>query len=235
MSSERTSRQRRPSLKASSSSPPPRRRLSAATISRHLRVDDAPARAADAALGRVVEDHLAAARGHVLLAHRRQPVGLVLDRVLLGADAEEAAVEQADRAGQHALARQLVAVEVGLDVVAQGRQRVREAHHVVELLGVAPGAPARRGRGTACGRRRRCRSPAGGRAGPGRSRRPSRRAGCPARGCARGPPDRSIRAALVVAVLEAAAAAAGARCRGPSSRIGAVLSRAAQSSRVPEV
>ena len=79
---------------------------------------------------------------HVLLAHRGQPERLVGDRVLLGADAEEAAVEQPHRAGQHALAGELVGgLQVGLDLLAQPRQRLREARHLVELLGVPAGAP----------------------------------------------------------------------------------------------
>ena len=64
----------------------------------------------------------------MLLAHRREPERLVLDRVLLGADAEEAAVEQPHGAGQDALAGQLVGGgEVRVDVLAQRRQGAGEA------------------------------------------------------------------------------------------------------------
>src|SRR3954453_21862235 len=96
-----------------------------------------------AGLGGVVEDHHSALLDpHVLLAHRGEPVGLVLDRGPLGADAEEPAVEQPHRAGQHALPRQPVArVEIRRHPLAQVRQRGREAHHVVEFLLVAPPPP----------------------------------------------------------------------------------------------
>src|SRR3954453_8434011 len=78
----------------------------------------------------------------MLLAHRGQTVGLVRDRVLLGADPEEASVEQTHRGGQHALARRLVAgLEVRGDALAQLRKRAGEARHVFELLGIAPSAP----------------------------------------------------------------------------------------------
>jgi hypothetical protein len=65
-----------------------------------------------AALGRVVEGDRAPAQPHVVLADRRQAVGLVLDRVVLAADAEEAAVEQPHRAGEHLLAAEPVGLEV---------------------------------------------------------------------------------------------------------------------------
>ena len=86
-----------------------------------VRVDDA-LDAPLAALGDVVEDHaeVLGVERDVLLAHRGEAVGLVLDRVLLGADAEEAAVEQPHRAGQHALARELVGGgQLLVDVLAQ--------------------------------------------------------------------------------------------------------------------
>jgi hypothetical protein len=95
------------------------------------------------ALGGIVEDHRAVpADRHVLLAHRREPVRRVLDRVLLGADPEEAALEQPHGGGQDAPAVELRAVpEVPLDLPAQPRERLREADHVAELLQVAPLAP----------------------------------------------------------------------------------------------
>jgi hypothetical protein len=78
----------------------------------------------------------------VLLAHRGQAVGLVAHRVVLRADAEEAAVQQPDGAGQHPLARQPVRRgEVGGDPLAQRRQRPGEGDHLVELLLVAAPAP----------------------------------------------------------------------------------------------
>ena len=102
--------------------------------------------AALAALGAVVEHHAAVlgVERDVLLAHRREAEGLVLDRVLLGADAEEAAVQQPHRAGEDALASQLVGGgEIRVDVLAQPRQRAREADHLLELLAVAARAPLR--------------------------------------------------------------------------------------------
>ena len=64
------------------------------------------------ALRRVVEDGDAALDLDVLLAQRRQPEGLVLLRVALGADPKEAEVEQPHRAGEHPLADQPAAPEV---------------------------------------------------------------------------------------------------------------------------
>jgi hypothetical protein len=78
----------------------------------------------------------------VLLAHRGQAVGLVPDAVLLGADPEEAAVQQPHRAGEHApLGQVRRRAQVGGDVLAEGGQRVGELDHVVELLLVAAPAP----------------------------------------------------------------------------------------------
>src|SRR4051794_37074941 len=108
-----------------------------------LGVDDV-ADLALAVLGRVVEDDEAVDQADVVLAHRRQAIGLVLDGVVLGADAEEAAVEQAHGGGEHALAAQVVvvgALEVALDAGPHAGQRAGEAQHVVELLLVAALAP----------------------------------------------------------------------------------------------
>ena len=107
-----------------------------------LGVDDG-LHAALAALGRVVEQQRVALHRGVALAHRRQPVGLVRDGVVLGADPEEAAVQQPHGAGQHVVAVELVAGEVRGDALAQRGQRAGELDHVVELLLVAALAPAR--------------------------------------------------------------------------------------------
>ena len=124
--------------------------------------------AALAALGRVVELHLPVrADRDVRLAHRGEPERLVLDRVLLRADAEEAAVEQPHRAREHARAREAVSVEVGLHVLAQVRQRACEPDHLGRTSPRRAGRATARGRGTACGRPRRCRWPGGDRAGDG--------------------------------------------------------------------
>src|SRR4051794_20649698 len=96
-----------------------------------------------AALRRIVEhDRARALHGHVLLAHRGQPVAVVLHRVVLAADAEEAAVEQPDGAGEHALAAQVIARQVTCHQLAHLRERARKVDHLVELLLVAPLAPA---------------------------------------------------------------------------------------------
>jgi hypothetical protein len=94
-------------------------------------------------LGGVVEVQVAVAHLDVALLHGRQPVGLVGDRVVLGADAEEAAVQQPDGHGEDVVLGEVLAREVALDALAQPRQRAGEDDHVLELGLVAPGAPAR--------------------------------------------------------------------------------------------
>src|SRR3954453_14701691 len=76
------------------------------------------------------------------LSHRRQPVGVVLLGIALGADSEEAPIEQADGARQHALAGDGPLAQVALHPCAELRQRPREFRHGVELLAVATLAPA---------------------------------------------------------------------------------------------
>ena len=73
--------------------------------------------------------------------HRRDAVRAVLLRVVLGADAEEAAVEESHRAREHALPREPAPGEVLLRRPADTRQRARKPQHLVELLLVAPGPP----------------------------------------------------------------------------------------------
>src|SRR5437763_2919521 len=95
------------------------------------------------ALRRIVErDRARALHGHVLLAHRGQPVAVVLHRVVLRADGIEAAVEQPDGARENALAAQVVARKVTCHQLAHLRERARKVDHLVELLLVAPLAPA---------------------------------------------------------------------------------------------
>ena len=83
--------------------------------------------------------------------------------VVLAADAEEAAVEQAHGAGEDVLAAHVVARHLALDVLAQrgqARGRTRPSPRT------SPGRGARAsagGRGTACGPGRPCRSPGCGR------------------------------------------------------------------------
>ncbi len=188
MSSERRSRQRRALLEGE--------QLLAASAAALQRRDDLARHRVDdrldpplAALGRVVEHHLAVARERdVALAHRREAVRGVLHRVLLRADPEEAAVEQADGAGEHARAVELVAVEIG---ARSGRAAAAAPGRSAPCRRTSPRRAARAsagGRGTACGRRRRRPSPAGARRRRSRSIRPSTPAGCPARGSARSRP-----------------------------------------------
>ena len=62
--------------------------------------------------------------------------------VVLTADAEEAAIEQPHRAREHALAGDALASEVRVDLPPHAGQGAREVDHLVELLLVAPLAPA---------------------------------------------------------------------------------------------
>jgi hypothetical protein len=63
-------------------------------------------------------------------------------RVVLRADPEEAEVEHAYGAGEHALARKLRRRrDVARHAAAHTRQRLAEAHHRIELLPVAVGSP----------------------------------------------------------------------------------------------
>ena len=142
MSSERTSRQRRPSLYASSSLAAAAAALERGDDLGRQRVDDG-LDAADAALGRVVEDHLAVAR-----RWSRAPCASWRARsdsfsTAYSSEPMRKKPRSSSRTA-HASTRSRVSsspLEVGLHVLAQRRQRAGEARHVVELLGVAPGAP----------------------------------------------------------------------------------------------
>src|ERR1043165_6543589 len=79
---------------------------------------------------------------HVLRADRRQAVRRLRLRTLVVADAEEALVDEADDRGEHALAIELAAAEIGADAAAQLRQRLAELDDAAELLLLAPGAEA---------------------------------------------------------------------------------------------
>jgi hypothetical protein len=96
-----------------------------------------------AALARIVEHQRVADHGDLVPAHGGQAVGLVLLGVGLRADPEEAPVEQPHRAGQHPLAGQLLALEVGGHPLAQVRQGPGEVQHAVELLLVPSHPPDR--------------------------------------------------------------------------------------------
>ena len=145
------------------------------------------------------------------LAHRGDPVGVVLLRVVLRTDPEEAAVEQPHRRREHLLARHALAPRGPSSTRSRSRgQRPREVDHLLELLARRAARATCRGSGTACARRRRSRWPGCGPSDTGRSRRPPRRAGSRARESARARSARSTRLPVVVEVLEALAAPAAA-------------------------
>ncbi len=73
----------------------------------------------------------------MLLAHRGQPVGLVLLRVFGVADPDQGHFQQPDDRRQHLLARQPRLREVRLAALADERQRAGEGDHPVEL-GLVP-------------------------------------------------------------------------------------------------
>ncbi|MDP9344175.1 MAG: hypothetical protein M3P44_00340, partial [Actinomycetota bacterium] len=78
----------------------------------------------------------------MLLVHRRQAVGLVAHGVVLAADAEEAAVEQARSRRTDVVEGQVPRRQVCVHARTQLGERAGEDDHVVELLEVAPLAPA---------------------------------------------------------------------------------------------
>ncbi len=80
---------------------------------------------------------------HVLVAQRRQAVGAVGAGVLDVADANVGQLHQPQHRGQHLVARQTAAGQVGVDALAQPRQRRAELGQAVVLGLVAGGAPLR--------------------------------------------------------------------------------------------
>ncbi len=167
MSDDLRSRQRRPSLYASSSGDAASAALQLLDDLVHLAVDDrldAPL----AALRRVVEQQRAVVEQlHVTLVDRREPVALVLDGVVLAADAEEAAVEQPHGAGEHALARHPFARR-GARRRARASPAARARSRSSRRTSAGRAARATcRGSGTACARARRSRWPGCGPSGYG--------------------------------------------------------------------
>ena len=77
----------------------------------------------------------------VLAPQGREAEGLVLLRVALAADPEEAEVEQLHRTGQDPVSDEAAPGEVGAGALAHRRQRPREGLHLGELLAVARLAP----------------------------------------------------------------------------------------------
>jgi hypothetical protein len=94
------------------------------------------------ALRLVVEDDLVAGDGDVALPHRRDAVGLIFLRVVLGPDPEKAAVEKPDSTGKHPLAGDVALAQVPLHLVPQLGERPTEVEHRAELLLVSTLAPA---------------------------------------------------------------------------------------------
>jgi hypothetical protein len=106
-----------------------------------LRVDEQLA-PLDASLRRVLEpDRVVAEQAYVVASHRGEAYRPVLLGVLLPADAEEAAIQEADCARQHALTRQPGELEVLRDGAPSGWQRPRELEHPLELLRIPPFPP----------------------------------------------------------------------------------------------
>ncbi len=97
----------------------------------------------DAGLAVVAEGHRRAVDLGVAVAHRCQAVGPVLLRVLVVADADQRCLQQPDDQRQDLLPRQPVAPQVGLDALADARQRLAEGNHVLILVGIANLAPLR--------------------------------------------------------------------------------------------
>jgi hypothetical protein len=94
-----------------------------------------------AALGFVVEPHDVAVERDASLLHRGDAIALVLLRVVLGADAEEASIQQARGTGEDASLAHLPAPQIPRDTPAQRRQGARELDHRVELLPVPALSP----------------------------------------------------------------------------------------------
>src|SRR5688572_13237451 len=96
-----------------------------------------------AALPAELETNCSAADAHMFVPHRRQPERLVLSRVLLVADPNEAALEQLHQRCQYLLARQSRPRQVGPRPASEDRQRLCERLHAIELGLVARGTPVR--------------------------------------------------------------------------------------------
>ena len=89
----------------------------------------------------VKADRAALAELHVAFEQGGQPEGAVLVGIGLAADAEEPQVEQADGAGQDALAREPTSAEGLLGDAPYLGEAEREVEHAVELLAVAALTP----------------------------------------------------------------------------------------------
>lgn len=78
---------------------------------------------------------------NVRTQHRREAEGAVVLGVGLAPDPEEAEIEKADRAGEHALASEAVGGEPAARLRPQRPEGGGEVEHALELLAVAPLAP----------------------------------------------------------------------------------------------
>ena len=140
MSSERTSRHVFPSRYASSSGPPPFRRRSepvsrASAGSRIVWMRRWPPLAAKS---KRTSSRLTA---HVAAPERREPVGPVLLRVRLRADAEEAEIQQSDGAGERSIAREAARGDVPFAHLPHRGKTPRQTEDPVELLAVTTSPP----------------------------------------------------------------------------------------------
>jgi hypothetical protein len=73
--------------------------------------------------------------------HRRQPVRLILLRVILGTYPEEASVEEPRRTSEHAVALKSIERQVLPAGLSHAGKDPSELHHVIEFLGIAPASP----------------------------------------------------------------------------------------------
>src|SRR5437867_858576 len=81
--------------------------------------------------------------GDVLGAQRREPIGMVLSRVLFVPDSDQRGLEQTDDRGQHLFPRQMRTAEILLDAPTDPGQRTAELDETGILVLVAGLAPAR--------------------------------------------------------------------------------------------
>ena len=104
-----------------------------------LEIDGVP----DAALAAELESHLRSADLRVLVAHRRQPEGMIVAGVLLVADADQRLLQQLYDSREHFLPRQPPLLQIGAGVAANARKHPRERDEAFVLRFVTLFAPAR--------------------------------------------------------------------------------------------
>jgi len=104
-----------------------------------LEIDGVP----DAALAAELESHLRSVDLRVLVAHRRQPEGMIVAGVLLVADADQRLLQQLHDSREHFLPRQPLLLQIGAGVAANARKHPRERDEAFVLGFVTLFAPAR--------------------------------------------------------------------------------------------